>query len=75
MAAAVKKNNGYWQGQTDAKLEALASAVNEIKLAAARVEDKLDAVRLWRAKVVGIAAAVSALVALITKLVPALWGK
>jgi hypothetical protein len=65
------KGNGYWQGQTDAKLEALSSAVNEIKITLERIDEKLEAVRLWRAKVAGISVAASAIVAYVAKLI---WG-
>jgi hypothetical protein len=53
--------SGYWQGQTDAKLEAVATAVNEIKLSMTRMEEKLDSLRLWKAKVAGVSLAASAL--------------
>lgn len=64
-----KPSNGgtYWQGQTDQKLEALSSAVNEIKMTVAKVDEKLDALRLWKAKVYGGAAVVSAVVAAAVK--------
>jgi hypothetical protein len=56
-----KPTSGYWQGQIDAKLEAVASAVNETKLATTRLEEKLDALRLWKAKVAGVSLAASAI--------------
>lgn len=53
-------DTAYWRGMTDQKLEALATATNEMKLMLVRVEEKIDSVRLWRAKVTGISVAISA---------------
>ena len=63
-----KKADEFWRGQTDAKLEAVSTAVNEVKLTMTRVEEKLDALRLWKAKVVGISAAISSGVAILARL-------
>ena len=66
--------NGYQRGLTDAKLEAVAAAVNEIKVAIIRIDERLDSLRMWRAKLIGIAVAFSVVAAFINRLVARLLG-
>jgi hypothetical protein len=49
----------YWQGQTDSRLDNLATDIAEIKESVHRIAEKVDGLALWRAKLAGIAVAAS----------------
>ena len=64
---APKGTNGYWQGQTDARLDTMASDITEIKDAVKAMNHSIDGLRLWKAKVAGVSAGASTLIVMLVK--------
>ena len=69
MASAARKvsGNGYWQGKTDTRLDNMASDIAEIKQAVQAMNQSIDGLRLWKAKVAGVSAGASAIVVMLVK--------
>ena len=64
-----KPSNGYWQGQVDSQLESMARDIGEIKTTLSAMNERVDTLRLWKAKVAGLATASGVLTAIVVKLV------
>ena len=68
MATKRKPNSGYWQGQVDAQLATIETNIGEIKQMLSTMNERVDTLRLWKAKVAGIAVSSGAVTAVIVKL-------
>ena len=62
-----RSTNDYWQGRTEERLNTLSSDIKEIKDVVKSMNDSIDGLRLWKAKIAGISASASAVVVLIVK--------
>lgn len=60
-------NGRIFQGRTEAQLESIADTLREIKADISKLSCDVDALRLWRSKVVGVAAAMAMLVSLVVE--------
>jgi len=57
----------HWRGVTDAEMSHLAEAIYEIKRDMKDVKSRVDSLCLWRAWVLGAAAAISACISLVVR--------
>lgn len=68
-------SHDYKLGQLTAALDALEGSVAKLDATMARLDRRVDELRLWKSQVVGVAAVVSAFISFAAAIVPKLMGR